>query len=143
MKVLFTTLLAIFSFVTSAQQQGAFYKMDMAVMFVDSSITYRFEKARIVWGAVGDTLCFSLETERYFYPINKKHLTKKGRDKVIRLNALIDLKKEEKEKHFLLQDYRNQIYHIRFINNDRNGHLLIYITNVNAGFPSYCLSRVK
>lgn len=115
----------------------------MAVVFTDSAETYRFDAASVLWGVNGDTLCFDLEQERYFYPIRDRNFTKEQRDKIYSLYAWMGTRRSENDKHFLLQDEGNKIYHIHFATNADTATLLIWITNVGEGFPNYFLARLK
>jgi hypothetical protein len=135
--------MAVFVFVTRAQNDVSFYRMDMAVVFTDSTRTYRFDTASVLWGSIGDTLLFDLEEERHFYPIKDNNFTREQRDNIHRLYAWICTRRDNRERHYLLQDENNKIYHIHFAINADTAALLIWITNVGDGFPNYFLARLN
>jgi hypothetical protein len=129
-----TLLLLLISTVSYSQ---TLFRMPMSIRETPFSGENRFYKEDVIWGIKEDTICFLFnETVRCYYPLNritKSRLSKRSRKQISK-----HFYKYSKpgDKHFLLQDFRNEIYIIRIV--DENG-VLIYIINLEYGYPNYTL----
>jgi len=113
----------------------AIYRMKMNVR--ESSFgTSTCNRVTVVWGIKDDTLCLLIDDKaRCYYPLNKK--AKLNKDKLFKLTSYADKTSRRGNKHYILQDYRNEVYHVRIISNDMG--ILIYITCIPHGYPAYVL----
>ncbi len=113
----------------------AIYRMRMNVREVSFGVT-RCEYLTVVWGIKEDTLCLMFDDKAIcLYPTNKN--AKIDPTKRILLKDQAILRSRGEERHFILQDFRNEVYHVRIIINDIG--VLMIIINIKYGHPSYML----
>lgn len=95
----------------------------------------------VIWGNKLDTLGFLINgKELYYYTYTSEAWEKLPPAKRQRVAFRYDAYRPRKgERAYLLQDRFNDLYHIRFITID-SGAILIFITNVRYGKPTYLLS---
>lgn len=129
-------LVILFLFVSIHLRAQSMYKMDMDVQeigFNDSKSCT--PDTPVIWGIRFDTICFMFTTNHLcFFPIgerikfesNKKQII----EKYIRDNKIT----------VLVQDFHNEKYTITMMTDQQTGRMLIFITNIDFGFPSYVLS---
>lgn len=111
--------------------------MPMSIRETPFSGENRFYTEDVIWGVKEDTICFLFdETIRCYYPLNNITRTRLSKRSKKQINKHFSKYSKSGDRYFLLQDFRNEIYIVRIVQIDS---ILIYIINLEYGYPNYTL----
>lgn len=131
-RFLFIALLSV----VSIGECQVIYKMRMDIYEVrqNGSVKSTYDTV-VYWGMKQDTICFGFNADiKCFYPLARSHYRQ---DKKRRRDAqYIQMNDTKGNRLFILQDYLDDEYCLRFVSSNL-GDVLILITNIDFGVPNY------
>lgn len=138
--VLLITVLA--SFFISAQP--VIYKMKMNVLETELDLSYYTQDTTVIWGIYEDTVCFNFNYKiRCYFPLSNEVRDNIEKDKALLFQQYIGEMKMRGHLTYILQDRRKEIYSIVFVLDKETKSLLIFVTNIDYGYPHYVFNVFK
>lgn len=123
-------------------QNAIVYRMKMSVLEIafDKSVTCK-DTIEVIWGLKGDTIAFLYQDkELHYFPIDRSELNKDQRNKTLHRQLSLNQQNRKKEDfQILLNNHYLEHYWLRFVTNEY-GQMMIFVTNVDYGRPSYIFS---